>query len=331
MKHNISTPYWIIISIAIGFLSFALSSYLLFNMTVERIVTIFYSTALYKDLDTIKKELFLKNLLPEINDKASLNLNPALFRWIIFHSVSLSLCLASSIFIFYFMLLTYKEYKRYFNLEIRVVLITFIIVVILALLYIAKPQTRIINGVEIMTYFNINFDNPKCAINIIVWPMYTVSLIPIIGILMGNFATYFAFENKIKTILQSQEEKTKAYSDLKDRLNIFTFYLGLLVSCAVIGSGLQRDMITNQIGKLLYPEEMVYAYGIAFSTILALLFIPSFIYLRYAGKEYQNIIDSTKKEDWWKIGVDTVDNFKLALSVALPLISSIVQPIITGH
>ena len=301
------------------------------NEQKNRIDTIFYSTALYENLDTTQKKVYLKNLLPDINNKASLNLNPPIFRWIIFHSVSLSLFLASSIFIFYLVFITYKQYRQYYNFKVVGVILVGVSVVLFALFFISTPQTKIINGRELMTYFNINFDNPKCAINIIVIPMYIVSLIPIIGILMGNFGTYCSFESKIAINSKSPEEKIIEYNDLKERLNIFTFYLGLLVSCAVIGSGLQRDMITNQIGELLYPEEMVYAYGIAFSTILALLLIPSFVYLRYAGREYQNIIDSTKKEDWWKIGVDTVDNFKLALSVALPLISSIVQPILTGH
>lgn len=301
------------------------------NEYENKIDSIYYSGAFYQNLKKKCRKDVIEKLLPQINNKAAMNLNPAVFRWIIFHSIAVSLCLASSIFIFFLVYQLFKRYKPHYNFIVYLILLLVLSGVIVSLVLISKPHNKIMNGVELMTYFGIIFNHPKKIIWIIVLPIYLVSLIPIFGILLINTGTYFTFEKSTSELPNQKGKKNEEFLFLKERLNIFAFYLGLLVSLAVIGSGLQRDMIIDQIGDLLYPKDMIYAYGIAFSTILAFLFIPTSVYLKYASKLKPEKTTASKNSLWWKIGEDTIDNFKVVFSIILPLLSSIIQPIITGH
>ena len=367
MKKIISTPFLITISIIVGLSTLLISSNYLFEKTNEfnhdievirqstkkdsssitnilkelpkeskvdtsgililskhknRIDSILFGSSVqYAPADSIKQKL------SKLNSKAFMNLNPAVFRWIIFHSVVLSLSMASLLFMLYIIANLFNEFKSYYKITTYASLLVGVLSAIAYLFYVSYDQPKILSGGELMEDFKLIFEHPGKVLNSIVFPMFLISLAPLIGILLVNIATYFSFDKNIENKdAQALQEK---YKDLKDNLNIFALFLGLMVSCAVIGTGLQRDMIISHIGEfnsVLYPKELIYVYGIVFSLILALFFIPSYAYLRYAGRNYTNKNNEPGK--WWEIGKDTIDNIKIVFVIILPLLSSIVQPFI---
>ncbi len=363
MKKIISAPFWIAISIVVGLFTLLISSNYLFQkvnfslpdikiirqtnkndttniinilkvknkIDIDTSGILFFSKSknkidsiLYGSSFQYMTEDAIRQKLSNINSEALMNLNPAVFRWIIFHSVALSLSMASLAFLLYLIAKLFNEFKPYYNLITYTSLLVGILGAIGFFLYVSKNQPKILSGGELMENFNFIFKFPDKVINSIVFPMFSVALIPLIGILLVNIATYFSFYKNIEN--KTIQELVEKYKDIKGNLNIFALFLGLMVSCAVIGTGLQRDMIIGYIGEILYPKELIYAYGIVFSLILALFFIPSYAYLRYVGRDYAN--KSNEPGNWWEIGKETIDNFKIVLAIILPLLSSIVQPFI---
>jgi hypothetical protein len=272
--------------------------------------------------------------LPAINRKALINLNPKVLRWVIFHSVSLSLSFASWLFLAYLAFQLFQEYKTNFKKFHYALWAAGIILALIAIIYISQKHSIILNGIEIMEYFNLVFIDPLRATFIILIPFFFMSLTPVTGIILVNMGAYFSFENRNQSNLNPDTsiDFREKYQTLKEDLNIFAFYLGFLVSCAVIGTGLQRDLIISQIGEensnLLFPLELLHTYGIGFSLILALFFVPTYMYLQYAGRDFNTNDENPGK--WWEIGKDTINNLKLVFSIFLPLLSSIIQPLING-
>ncbi len=347
------TPILISISISVGLLSFIMSINYLFNCItlntnevdiykceisnsdiriIKRgayIESIHYdSLSYYSGIRNSDKTSFIKSL-KDVNKRAYLNINPIVFRWILFVSVALSISNASSIFIFLLVYQLYEKYKHYFTKKSWLSLILSLLALLAFFLYVWCNKSVFLDGGQIMDDFNIIFSNPSKSTYLVTGCLLFISLAPIIGILIINLATYFTLqlneENKSELHLNIE------YIYLNDRINILAFYLGVLVSFAVIGSGLQRNMIISQIVDLeiLYPIEMTYAYGISYSLILALFFIPSSLYLRYLGQELSTEDDDQGKGKWWQLGQETYTTLKLGLAIALPFITSVIQPMLS--
>lgn len=351
---NVFTPIWLSLSLIVGLGTFNYTSYRLLRMTImespakviksdsilytsginlhitdsTKIDSITYNTSFewrYQRNNSKTEIQFLKN----INNNAFVNLHPKVFKWMIFHTAALSLFMASFLFILNLIIQIWMPWKAMLNLKYILTLILSISGIIVFLTVFGKITPKIWNGIQIMDHFNLIFSNPECAIHFFVWPMQAVSFFPIIGILLINLRVYHVF----------QKEKIQPthieYIKLKDTLNIFALYLGLLVSCAVIGTGLQQEMIIGEIPglKVLYPNEMIYAYGIAFSLTLSLVFIPSYVYLVKASRAFSKADKDEENNSatflWLHISKETIDNLKLTFSIILPLLTSIIQPFLS--
>lgn len=305
------------------------SNYRIVSKDNHVIDTIFIDSAYYESLGDKDEKVAFMSQLKDINNRAFMNLNPEVFRWVLFQIVTVSLSFSASVFILFMVIGLLKRFRKKFRLLSYLTVLFNIIIVVVLLFFISKPQQVLLNGAEVMAFFHIIFSDPEKVLQLIVLPMYLISIIPAIGILIVNVAVYHSFQEKPEE--GSLEENAGIFAILKDNLNIFALYTALLVSCAVIGTGLMRDMMISQFKEIqvLFPKEMIYAYGISFSIILALLFIPTYAYLRYAGKKYHEVkVDDNQQ--FWSIGVDTIDNIKIALSVALPVLSSIIQPLFSS-
>jgi len=282
---------------------------------------------IFNEYISINKKEQYQSSLSKINNEAYFNLNPSILRWTFFAGGSLSIILSSSILIMIAVHQLVQKYKPLFNSISWICLILSIIVFIIFLLFSSSIQPMLWNGRDLMEKFGLIFNRPKYVTNWIIVPQYIVSIIPVIGILIINIAVYTSSQSKgnKSTLLKNE------CIYLKDKLNIFAIYLSFLVSIAVIGAGLQRDMIISQVSELdiLYTKEMIIGHGFSFSLILALIFIPTSIYLSLYGKE--NLKDNEKSGGmWWQTGTNLFNNIKLFLSITLPFFSGIMQQIISG-
>ncbi len=273
-----------------------------------------------KKLDAIKKRYYL-------------NLNPAVLSWIVFNSIGIALAWASSLFI---SMLIYQIVRQYginvFGKESINVTIPFLflLIITLSLLIFINDNKLIINGgADIMAEFGIIFQNPSKATQYVIRCYMPAGLVAITGILMINLAIYHNFNNKEK---RPANNLANTYKHLKGNLNIFALFAGLLVAISVIGTRLLRNMIGEQLAgvKTIFPDEFIFAYGASFTLILALFFVPTQLYLKYYKyKEHLKLPVQNEMVSWWKIGQESIDDFKLAFSIILPLLSSIVQAFIS--
>lgn len=340
-------PIWISGSILLGLSIFSITAFYLLKLTLpsekktvvkientefaksstqfilnkhNRIDTIILDSIFYAKIQSGQRKKTLLIDLKNINDKTFINLNPFVLRWITFHSVALSLGFSSLGFIVFLIIKLFPDKQDIIKMKPIISILLGLVAAIGCIIMIIIAQDKILTGVDIMEYFNLIFKNPRFAIGIITYPMLAISLFPIFGILLINVRAYFIFQLNNK--LASNEE----YTNMKNNLNSFSFYLGLLVSCAVIGTGLQRDMIIDHVKDFsyIYPKELIYSYGISYSIILASFFVPSYMYLRYTGSAFAGSEPSEGK-NFLSLSKEAIDNLKLALSIVLPTISSIVQ------
>jgi len=224
------------------------------------------------------------------------------------------------------------KFEIHFNLkQVLKVIVPLLLVLLIAVFFYKgmtnREVTHLVTGAEIMEHFNIIFGNPTKTVGNMVMAFFAIGLVPLIGIMMVNIAISKLFKLESHT----ETDFISKYNTIKDSLNIFALFTGLLVTITVVGTRLQRNMIAEQIaGKAIensiYPDEFIYAYGLAFTFLLALFFLPSLVYLKYLKSKKEPITkDNSQNLSWWKIGKESIDDLKLTFSIILPLIGSIVQ------
>lgn len=342
MKNYI--PIFLALIVAIGLFVYFLSTKYLLDSVIDLNVTSQDSTngpqIILKDIDstdTLSVNYLSKHGAEGIGpvskwnltEKLYLNLHPAIVNYIIFHGIVISLAWASMLFMLGVIYKLIKEFGIRFRSKATLIsVIPFIVLIFLTGLvldYLIGTRSNNMMGGEIMEYFNIIFIEPEKVLKLVALAIAIASLIPVGGIMIINIAITETFG---KSSTEKIEEQGKKYKILKDNLNVFALYAGLFVAAAIIGTGLQREMIGGQIHniELIYPDEIIYAYGMSFSFILGLIFIPSLAYLKYYKRKNNIVItEKTSGVSWWKIGSESISDLKLTLSIILPLLTSIAQ------
>jgi hypothetical protein len=274
----------------------------------------------------------------DIKNKLYINLHPSILSWILFYSVVLSLAIASSILMIFILIEFIKDNLDTINFN-RPWLIygLFIVLVVLVsgfIIYVHDKPAKIMTGAEMMIYFDIIFKDPNAVTRVMMIPFIVCALISSAGIMVVNLVANETFnESNLKGLStkKTEKEKLRRYKDLKDKLHTFGLYAGLLVSTTIVGLGLQKKMLVQQISNVekIYPPEFIISYGSSFTLFLALIFLPSLIYLKYLRMDHNIQIESkTTEKSWWAIGKETRDEVKIVFAIILPLLTSMVQSII---
>jgi hypothetical protein len=156
-------------------------------------------------------------------------------------------------------------------------------------------------------------------------PYAVLSLILLLGLLGINFASFRVLGNRSE---HDADHKRDDYFFLKDRLNLFALFSGLMVATAVITSKLHRNILVEEIMNvdLIYPESILTSYGLYFTQLLALFFIPTLLHLKYYKRKSNFQADQrTNKVLWWDVSKDSVEDVKLIFAVLLPIFSGLIQ------
>ncbi|MCI4670622.1 MAG: hypothetical protein MRZ79_20980 [Bacteroidia bacterium] len=244
---------------------------------------------------------------------------------------------------------------------IRIFLVSLLLVALSSLftfLILRGDNVNLLSGADIMADFNIVFYDPNLTIGILVVFFMIVGIPPLLGMLMIVWATAKLWnekgsldedENKkITETLAAQSTKdesgqqpkredlekpirdgklVKLYLSIRDKLNVFAFFSGCLVALSILGSRLQRDMIMDYIPdvKEIYPDLFTYLYGLVFTLLLAMFFLPAQFFLKYF-KDERGIAVEAKPESgkWWKIGTESIQDIKLIFALVLPLLTTAV-------
>ncbi len=143
------------------------------------------------------------------------------------------------------------------------------------------------------------------------------------------------FSEEIK---RSLEEAAVKFEQLNQALRTTLQILAVIVVFSVLTSSALRESIKAVVEIKFYdifPTEVSYVYGLYFSLFLCIMYVPVYFYLKGKYIELkENILKVEKlqivKEDKWfqsvsgiaKFDGSPLDNFRLALTVLSPLISS---------
>ncbi|MFC2152029.1 hypothetical protein ACFLSE_05825 [Bacteroidota bacterium] len=187
---------------------------------------------------------------------------------------------------------------------------------------------------DLLKEFNILLDDPKKTIKVAVGIMFSVAFTGMAGLLILNKAI-----NNIQSDSIKQKEEvhkvTLQYNRLRSDLKFYLYSLSLLVAGSILTTGMLRESILTIIpsaNDFIFPIEFVYLYGLSFSLILIIAYVPIFANLKYksqkivAGVEglsaqYQPEKLKAIKE---KLSVQSTifDNIKVVISLLAPLITS---------
>ena len=165
----------------------------------------------------------------------------------------------------------------------------------------------------------------------------TILQIPIAMViyLVGRSAGSIRFNIKDK---KSVEKAVKQFTFLNQALIGALQILAVLVVFSVLTTGVLEQAIKSVLsikGFYIFPNKICYVYGMFFSLFLGIIYIPTYIFLRYSfnkmtedsqseveaedeetQKSYQDLLATVNFKD------SALDNLKLALTVMAPLISS---------
>jgi hypothetical protein len=229
------------------------------------------------------------------------------------------------------------QLKNTFKLNFRHVLyaILFALAVTLFLFVFQMSTTGFYMPSKIIDDFEILFKHgniiPKIVIVTFVLQFPIIILIFMIGISANNINI-----NSINK--QNIDNTVSGFSMLNQILLNSLQILAILVVFSVLTtSALQQSIKSTLIIKNIdiFPNEVSYVYGLYFSLFLAIIYIPTYIFLRNCQnnlkQNLQNEIESEKSlnTEWYKnvianlsTGGTALDNLKLSLTVLAPLISS---------
>lgn len=334
----------ITVAVLLGFLTFFLSTGYLINAIKQRPNST-KSPEFVVKTDSIPLTISQKEIVKDVPTISSsnnqggkskarfyLNVFPGTLNWIMFHSTALSLAMTSLIFVIALILRLKIKFKLVFlSPKTLLLVIPLLLLVAMSILFerrVTSPsKINAVFGAGIMEYFEIIFDQPKVVVKTIERSFYSIGVFSLFGI-----TTIIMAANKFanNTSKYSFDFK-KGYKTLKDGLNVFALFTGLLVGVSVIGTSLQKKMIAEQVSHLkeIYPDEFIYAYGLIFTFILALFFLPALVYLKYLKKNSGEIeVENKTPLGWWNIGQESLDDIKLIFSIILPLLTTVVQSFI---
>ncbi len=267
--------------------------------------------------------------------KYYLNVFPGVLNWTVFHCVALSLATSSILFIVLLIIRIKNKFEVNFKsidfkLAILPMIATILAIVIFYFTISSQQITSLVSGADIMADFDIIFLNPQLLIQRFVAAFLILGCIPLVGMMIINIAIH----NLHTLRLKKDYDLEGSFKTIKDSLNIFSLFSGLLLGVSIVGTRLQRDMIAEHFDKgkeiihIIYPDSFIYSYGMGFTLILALFFLPSLLYVNYSKSvliKKEEVTGSNNNRGFWHIGKDTLEDAKIILSIVLPLISSVVQ------
>ncbi|PLX11029.1 MAG: hypothetical protein C0597_15740 [Marinilabiliales bacterium] len=187
---------------------------------------------------------------------------------------------------------------------------------------------------NLLSDFDILLKNPDHTIKIAIGVMFLAAFTGMAGLLILNKA----IDNiKYDTVaLKSNvEQSLDQFNMLRIDLKFYLYTLSLLVAGSILTTGMLRESILTVLPRandFLFPIEFVYLYGLSFSLILIIAYVPIFSNLKRKSQQIVLGIDELSdayeplqlKSIKERLSVQTTifDNIKVVISLLAPLITS---------
>ena len=256
----------------------------------------------------------------------SLNFAPKTLIYIFFHAAYLAVSVVGMLIVLFLLWRMTIEFdlKRRFGKNILSIISIIVLAVLTGVLMTLtnSDSEYFMGGAKIMRNFKIIFEDPMGMVKTVMSSLTAVGLVLLCAIAYVNVVT-----SRISESEATNEEKLSRLKSLKGYMNTIAFLSGLIVAGTVVGTSLQRDMISEYLTNidLIYPMRFIAVYGMVFTIILALFFIPSLLYLKYCERKYQPSSQGEEKKGWFGFGKETIKEIEIVFSVFLPLFASVVE------
>ncbi|MBT1697113.1 hypothetical protein KK083_09520 [Fulvivirgaceae bacterium PWU4] len=219
--------------------------------------------------------------------------------------------------------------------HVRSIVLVSIMVTVVIMLLGSGVLVPILTAFEIAESFQILFSNTS-----------GLKLIVFLTMVMGGFAVFgMLLVNRSLPeilILANGRRKTaqRLFDQLRGNLQFFLTVLSLLVMFAVFNTTLMEQALTNDIvinGERkfrIFPTEFIYAYGLIFTVILAIIYLPVDYHLRSVGamltKEFPAKTDGAdaKASDTFSMKDSGLKNLNIFLTLLSPILGSAFSEVI---
>ncbi|MTI19674.1 hypothetical protein E1176_01440 [Fulvivirga sp. RKSG066] len=165
------------------------------------------------------------------------------------------------------------------------------------------------------------------------WVLQVVIAVPTVTGLIALFGMIFIS----KSIDQLKPDKKHTFKEqftlLNNSLRFFLLVSTTLITFAVFTTGALRKAILQEVvakGIDMIPIEFVYLYGLQFSIVLAIFYLPIYYQLRNHAQTYLNSVDDQEAHPSISafMNESISDSLKVALSILAPLISGFLPDMI---
>jgi len=165
------------------------------------------------------------------------------------------------------------------------------------------------------------------------WVLQVVIAVPTITGLIALVGMIFIS----KSIDQLKPDKAHTFKEqftlLNNSLRFFLLVSTTLITFAVFTSGALRKAIMQEVvakGIDMIPIEFVYLYGLQFSIVLAIFYLPIYYQLRNRAQKYLSSVDDDEAHPGISafMNESISDSLKIALSILAPLISGFLPDMI---
>ena len=225
------------------------------------------------------------------------NSNPILLVWMLVFSMMLGTATGLLLPVCGWIKNLYVTFKP--NVMAIVLLIIVILVIITGGEFLQTPDfVNLLTAFEITRCFKILF---LCTtgLNVIIRVTMLIGGATVLGMFVIN-----ACIPKIEDAAQNDSKKiVELYELLRQGLKFFLTVLSVLIVYSIFTSSLFQQTLNNSIvikgldNFTLFPSEFIYAYGLLFTIILAIIYLPIDYHLRYHGKKMAALIQQAMPTD----------------------------------
>ena len=267
-----------------------------------------------------------------------LNQHPKLFIWIILISALVGLSWAFLLLFSGMLLSLFRNYVHFSKNEI----LGLIAIVVLSGVTLWFIDSDSVNGQLILVFDDVLeklflfFKNPRFVISWVVNNPMLTAFVAISNVIVILVIIYKIGQEWLENQdLTSSETILSQLHSLKQTFDFHITILGGLIGIAVFASNIIRLAIHEAIcleGCNILPIEFVYAYGLIFTLLLAVLYYPSFeLYRLISNQIIKQTVEKeeqpTKMEEMGLIGSST-QNLTNLLKLSTPFIAGIMSELL---
>lgn len=157
-------------------------------------------------------------------------------------------------------------------------------------------------------------------------PLFPGSIITYFS-LFGITCVYIAIKEELMNISSKRnDDMVKRYLELKQYLNILLFITSSTLGLSVFAYGTMRHALNSYNCRDCFHVENIFIFGIYFSMVLALAYLPTFLLLMRYGKNIRDKIcpiSNLENKDKWLDWINSRNEIDISLSLKLSATNSI--------